>query len=375
MKSSPEDRQYSSASTLIEGSRTIGIPLFVVLTVVAISIIVALALRLNSRFDAMSGWGSWVGIFVSGLALLGTSYAVLTQIRQSETTSWSIALSRLGQLYDQALVNSDYAQMLVEPSSPSIDTPPLYPPHSLTAEQRVWLGSLCLAYEQIFVATLSLGVESRRVWQIYLANQLNKPTLRAHFCRDAFTSKDYHHAFWEFVRGRKTRKGYVNGAVASIFFETYQLAPLEQPFTLDAPLIHGTLEARAVVDEDMPFWMALYSDPEVRRQMYAAPIDSLSEFKSFLRKRTVFTVFQNAQRIGGFTITRESQFMGTFGFLVHPNERGKSYGGQIMMLLEKQAIQMGLKTLRADVYDDNVRSIKNLEKSGFRRFIWMEKNL
>ena len=265
--------------------------------------------------------------------------------------------------------------MLVEPSSPTEDRTPLYPPNLLTAEQRVWLGSLGLAYEQIFVGTFSLGTESRRVWQIYLANQLNKPTLRAQFCRDAYTAKDYHHAFWKFVRGRKTRTGYVDGAVADIFFEIYKTPPSGEPVSQGVPLVEGTLEARPIEDADLPFWMALYSDPEVRRQMYAAPIDTLSEFKSFLRKRTVFTVFQEGHRIGGFTITRESQFMGTFGFLVHPNERGKSYGGQIMLLLEKQAIQMGLKTLRADVYDDNISSIRSLEKSGFRRFIWMEKNI
>jgi RimJ/RimL family protein N-acetyltransferase len=43
--------------------------------------------------------------------------------------------------------------------------------------------------------------------------------------------------------------------------------------------------------------------------------------------------------------------------------------------LEIKAKEMGIATLRADVYSDNTPSIKALESAGFRPFVWLEKNI
>lgn len=347
----------------------------IVIVVVAGAVAVAFAFGFQAKYDALGGWGAWSGLFVSGLALLGTSYAVILQTRNVETTSWSIALSRLGTLYDLALANSDFAQILTETSGGDSDPQPLYPPYTLTAEQRVWLGSLFLAYEQIYVATLSLSDEARRVWRIYIANQLNKPSIRAQFCRDAVAALDYHNEFWRFVRGT-ARLEYRDGAIASRFFDRYRAEAIVVEYPAEPlDLTAGLLTAKPLTETDLPFWLELYTDPEVRHQMYAAPTGSMEEFKAFLRKRTLFTVFEGSDRVGGFSITREGEFMGTFGFLVHRDFRGRGYGELLVTMLEEQAARMKLRTLRADVYDDNAASIKTLEKHDFRRFIWMEKNL
>jgi hypothetical protein len=46
-----------------------------------------------------------------------------------------------------------------------------------------------------------------------------------------------------------------------------------------------------------------------------------------------------------------------------------------MTVLESEAARIGYKTLRADVYCDNYSCIGLLHKSGYRKFIWLEKNL
>ncbi len=47
----------------------------------------------------------------------------------------------------------------------------------------------------------------------------------------------------------------------------------------------------------------------------------------------------------------------------------------MMRLIEAQALKEQYWTLRADVYVDNIASIRLLEKCGFREFKWFEKNL
>lgn len=67
--------------------------------------------------------------------------------------------------------------------------------------------------------------------------------------------------------------------------------------------------------------------------------------------------------------------MGTLCFLIHPNYMGQGLATAILKELEIKAKEMGIATLRADVYSDNTPSIKALVKSGFRPFVWLEKNV
>lgn len=367
-------RRFSRRRFLLGYTRPVTLAVTVVLVIIALSLSSAWLFALNQNFTAMTAWGEWIGTFVASLALLGTVYAVIAQVRQGETTSWNIALSRLGELYDLCLVYSDLAQMLAESSTTEEDPQPLYSPESLKPEQRVWLGSLFLAYEQIFVATLTLSHESRRVWRIYLANQLNKPSLRAQFCCDAVTARDYHQSFWRFVRGSVGPDGiHRGGAIHTKFFDKYAAVSREPQQLIE--LRSGMLSAQPLREEEYGFWAGLYAEESIRRQMYSAPLDSLESFKAFLRKRTLFTLLLDGAPIGGFSITREGQFMATFGFMLAPEFRGRGFSRNILEMLMEQAAAMGFRTLRADVYADNVPSIRALQSAGFRTFIWMEKNL
>jgi len=330
---------------------------------------VSIGLFLNA--ESLGNWGSWLGAFIAGIALVASSYAIVIQARQGESASWNIALGRLGELYDMAQNESNLAIIITEPTDPDgkvfsspIETKP-------TPKEIVWLGSLFLAYEQIYVATLALSSESQRVWRLYLKNQLNKPFIRSAFVRDAMDAKDFHNDFWQFVRGFKSLhnpSGYSNYAIHPKFFDSlHQGAPLKAN--------SSKLRFEAFSQDHSNFWMELYNDTTVRRQMYAAPLDSSDSLREYLSVRHVFTAFLDNEAVGGFTISKDKDLIGTFGIVLKDKFRNKGLANQIMAELENRAKVMGLLTLRADVYTDNFPCIRTLEKSGFRRFIWFEKNL
>jgi RimJ/RimL family protein N-acetyltransferase len=337
----------------------------------------AIAIALGSHFKPqdLGNWGSWVGAFIAGIALVASSYAVIQQSRHGESTSWNIALNRLGEIYDVAQNNERLARIITEPVDFSANSLRLDPDDlTLTPQERIWFGSLFLAFEQIFVATNSLSPESRRVWRVYLRNQFNKPTIRAAFVRDCSgIPNDYHNEFWTFVRGKpsKHEPGYRDFVIHPRFFDMQDNRKSSGEASGKKILV-----AKLVERADMSFWMSLYGDPEVKQQMYAVPMESESALWDCLAKRTkVYTVWDHDQRVGGFSLGEVSPFIATFGIALHADWRGKGFGHPLVHLLEAEAIKSGYKTLRADVYADNLNSIRLLERDGFRKFIWLEKNL
>jgi len=138
----------------------------------------------------------------------------------------------------------------------------------------------------------------------------------------------------------------------------------------------AVLTAKPAVREDLGFWMDIYGDPEVRRQMYAAPVESDDVLWDYLyREQKAFTVWQSDKRVGGFLLSMVAPFLGTFSIVIHKDFRGSGHGREVMGLIESEARKEGYRTLRADVYSDNESSIRLLEKCGFRQFVWLEKNL
>jgi RimJ/RimL family protein N-acetyltransferase len=338
------------------------------LGVIIASVAVGRALGENQ----IANWGTWIGAFIAGIAMVASSYALILQSRQAESASWAIALSRLGQLYDQAADDETLSSILVESSDSRSSLPPTAGIRVFNNRHIIWLNSLGLAFEQIYVATNSLSAESKRVWRLYLRNQLNKPSIRAAFVADASSNQDYHQEFWRFVRGTPKSKGgsvhYENYSIHPLYFESHESANPSAVNSSDA-------ECTPLTRDDLPFWLEIYTNDEVSRQMYAAPTGSAEELWNYLSHRKVFTVWVEKKRVGGFTITIEKDLLATFGIAIHPGFRGCGYGRAIMGLLESEARKLGLRTLRADVYEDNDPCIRLLNRNGFRRFIWMEKNI
>jgi ribosomal protein S18 acetylase RimI-like enzyme len=322
--------------------------------------------------NAIANWGTWIGAFIAGIAMVATSYAIILQARQGEVAGWSVAVTRLGNLYDIAQQNDKLSGFLAEKSDEEGKINPSRNQIPITNQEIIWMGSLFLAFEQIYIATTALGYESKRVWRLYLKSQLNKPTLRAAFVRDAANSQDYHQEFWRFVRGtpikHEGKAYYENHAIHPKYFETRPPSGALSDAKIGMTCSPATME-------DMPFWLEIYRDKEVRNQMYAAPIQSAEELWTYLSNRNVFTAWVDGNRIGGFTITMEKDLLATFGIAIHPQYRKRGWSIHLMRLLENEASRMGVKTLRADVYEDNQPCIRALNGNGYRRFIWMEKNI
>ncbi len=318
-----------------------------------------------------------IGVIISAVALLFSAYTLYRQRYLFETTIWNTALMRLSQLYDQATQDDDLARLVQEPVDPEGKCLPYAV--NLSPKQRVWLANLCMAFEQIYVATSGASEESQRAWKQFLTNKLNKPTIRNMFLRDAKESADYHKGFLEFVCGRietvNGRSQYGGGAIKREVID----ALLEAPFLTGGKALDASgLVSRPVSKEDFPFWKEMYSDSQVKRQMYSIPAESAEALIKHLQgdgKGAAFTVTLNKAPVGGFTVLKETQTIGTFGIVIHKPFRAQGLGGPIMKLLDRQAKDMGLLTLRADVYSDNVNSIRLLEKAGFRPVVWFEKNL
>lgn len=349
-----------------QNKRDFFIAAFILIITAGISILIGISLQESQ----LSAWGSWVGAFITGIAMVASGYAILIQARHGESASWNIALGRLGEIYDQAFCNPRLAEILTESSDPDgnkvdLDSSSL----NLSAQEIVWFGSLFLAFEQIYVATISLSSESQRVWRLYLKNQLNKPSIRAAFLNDAGNAKDFHNGFWRFVRGRESSYGYEDYAINPSFF-TIKKAHTPETFGNKYSICVEPLN-----NSSSGFWLEMYRDQEVIRQMYAAPIDSEENLFLYLKNRFCYTVIIDQTPIGGFSITKEKEQIASFGIVVHPEHRNRKYSRIILNEVEKKARDLGFRSLRADVYTDNTASIKSLNSSGFRKFIWFEKNI
>ncbi|MBA3354127.1 MAG: GNAT family N-acetyltransferase [Blastocatellia bacterium] len=335
----------------------------------AFVLIIAIPVGFFLSEGARDSWGGWLGTFIAGIALVASAYAIVIQARQGESVSWNIALSRLGEIYDQAFPNQRLASIISQPSDAEgkLDLDP--DDVDLSPTDLVWFGSLFLAFEQIFVATGALSDESRRVWRLYLKNQLNKPFIRAAFIKDAGNAKDFHHDFWRFVRGTHRRDGsYHDWAIHPKFFERSDRVKSSEHLS-------GELRVVPFDERHAAEWWKFYQDPEVKRQMYAAPLANVTELMGFLSGRQLFSVLLGEKIVGGFTITPEKDRLATFGLLLSSEVRGRGLGRRIATLLQQQARAMNILTLRADVYADNYPCIRALEATGFRKFIWLEKNL
>ena len=289
-------------------------------------------------------WAAIAAVIVAAIALERNR-------RSAVATSWNLALQRLGQLYDAAMNDQSLASIILETSSST-------PQKVVTFKQDVWLGNLFMALEQVFVASQTLRRKAREPWERYILNQFEKPTIGHHFRQDLTVRGDYHGGFVELLE----RKNLVGPPARP------PVRPIAPPKTLHISKLD-------LQGEEMEFWRELYRDPDVARQMYAVPIDDEEALRESFAEGA-FVVWEGNRRVGGFTITREKQHRGTFGIVIHKEYRGQGYGLRVIKeLVEPKAWEMGLMTLRADVYLDNIASRRLLDRAGYREFVWVEKNI
>ena len=307
----------------------------------------------------------WGAIF-AGMAVAVALCFFTAQSRSRALKRWEVAFCRLHELYDQAQKDNMLAVILAE--RPDHVGTMRQNEMSLHPRAAAWVDSLLLAFAQVHCASIALSAESKRVWRRHLTNQLNKPTIRTALVRDGMQT--LHDEFWLFVRGVPSRSS-VSG------YERFVIRPIcFMPVTVAPPGAGGcTVRVEPFAKEHLAFWLEVYRNEEVKRQMYAAPVDSEASLLAYLAPHLVFTAFVASDPIGGFTLTKENEGRATFGVVLHPASRGRGLAKLLMSALEREARRLGIATLRCDVYSDNEPCIRMLQATGFREFIWFEKNI
>ena len=138
---------------------------------------------------------------------------------------------------------------------------------------------------------------------------------------------------------------------------------------------------RRTTKKDIEFWREVYSDSETLKNMNSAPfIESCNKFWEYLNLNDRYVVFRmekgmEIEPVGGFNIYHRENKETSFGFVIHPKFRGQGLGYVITNCLFDVAKDLGIKTLKADVYSDNMGSLTVLKKQGFREVTFLEKQL
>ena len=124
---------------------------------------------------------------------------------------------------------------------------------------------------------------------------------------------------------------------------------------------------------DVAFIEALYQDPEARRQMYPSQAGDAHDGTFVVWEDDEYT--GRSERVGAFTLYEVDDGVWSFGFVVAPERRRCGYGNAIVEEVKTKARELGAIALRADIYKDNVASIRACERAGMREFVWLEMNL
>lgn len=142
-------------------------------------------------------------IVISAIALSISAsfgaYTLITQRRQNENSNWNMALSRVGQLFDQATENEELANIIFEPVD--LEGKELTGKSKLTSKEVMWMSNLFMALEQVYVTVSAAGAESKRAWKEFITDSLNKPTIRYALIDEMLSGNAYHRDFVKFTCG------------------------------------------------------------------------------------------------------------------------------------------------------------------------------
>jgi RimJ/RimL family protein N-acetyltransferase len=135
---------------------------------------------------------------------------------------------------------------------------------------------------------------------------------------------------------------------------------------------------RRTTKDDLSFWREIYSDPLVKTYMalWGEVLTDTKEFWQYLNLCDRYVVLNSKDEIiGGFTIYNKKNKTAEFGISMHPDFKGKGLGNVLICYLETTAKDFGIKTLKADVYEENIVCLNLLKKNGFKNVVFLEKNI
>jgi RimJ/RimL family protein N-acetyltransferase len=137
---------------------------------------------------------------------------------------------------------------------------------------------------------------------------------------------------------------------------------------------------RRIEKKDIDFWKEICEDELVSDNMNTSSIvERYDDFWHYLNRVERFTVFKWEETeetpIGGFSLYDRKEKEATFGYVMHKDFRGQGLGNILVHFLFDTCKDLGIKTLKADVYHDNSASLKLLLSNGFRQMDFLEKHL
>jgi len=138
---------------------------------------------------------------------------------------------------------------------------------------------------------------------------------------------------------------------------------------------------RRITKKDLPFWVDVYKDSTTLDNMNSIPdMKDTNDLWHHLNKIDRYVVFSLEDGIekevtGGFSFYNRKDEEATFGLVIHPKFRGHGLGYVLMDWLTDTAKDLGIKTLKADVYSDNIACLNVLRRKGFRELVYLEKHL
>lgn len=139
---------------------------------------------------------------------------------------------------------------------------------------------------------------------------------------------------------------------------------------------------RRVAKKDINFFKEIYSDPVVMEYMalWGSKLEGTdNEVWAHLNSIDRFVVSKIEKKkevpIGIFSFYNKESNVAHFGIAIHPKLRGEGTGKIVMTHLIETAKDLGIRTLKGEVYEDNISSLFLLRKNGFRNIVLLEKNI
>ena len=136
---------------------------------------------------------------------------------------------------------------------------------------------------------------------------------------------------------------------------------------------------QAKTGKDFQFIASLFK-PENTEFMLTKKADYKKMMKSAQAGLTShFIATLEGKKIAWFNLSKSSDLdKVSFGMIVDKSQQGKGYGQEIMKIIEKEAKNLGVSTIRLAVFEDNIPAVYIYKKAGFKeigRLINMEKEL
>lgn len=129
-----------------------------------------------------------------------------------------------------------------------------------------------------------------------------------------------------------------------------------------------------ITPQNMDFVESLYRDRDVREQLFA-PSMNPGDFQRWVYGTAIrFVLHSSGVPVGVGVLSREGN-RAFWGYALSPDARGKGLASGCLAAIEAYAASLGISTLTTNVADDNVRSIRALQRAGHRQFEWVEKNI